>query len=358
MDESPYPLLAERLHALPNGFPPAPDDSHLHLLEKLFTPEEAALAASLRLTLETPEEIAQRLGGDHVHLRKLLKQMSRRGLITAGAAEGGLGFGLMPFVVGIYEMQAPHIDAELAALFEQYYKQAFVQELRVQPSVHRVIPVYESVSVDLEVRPYESASDIVAACRSWGVIDCICRKQKQLIGDGCQHPLDVCLVMSIRPGAFDQVPAVKALTQEEAMSTLRRAAHAGLVHSVSNNQQELWYVCNCCTCSCGILRGQSELGLANVIARSDFVNEVDSNLCMACGECVQRCQFNAITLGTDLKIEARRCTGCGVCVITCPEGALHLVPRPAEDRLTPPEKEVDWLEARAQARGIDLNQVR
>ena len=52
--------------------------------------------------------------------------MARRGLIQAGRdADGGLGFGLMPFVVGIYEMQGTTIDAELARLFEDYYQQAF-----------------------------------------------------------------------------------------------------------------------------------------------------------------------------------------------------------------------------------------
>ena len=56
--------------------------------------------------------------------------MAKRGLITAGRAPtGGLGFGLMPFVVGIYEMQAGRIDAELARLFEDYYQQTYRQSL-------------------------------------------------------------------------------------------------------------------------------------------------------------------------------------------------------------------------------------
>ena len=53
MDDHSYKRLAEHLDALPNGFPPAEDGAELCLLAKLFTPEEAALAAQLRLTLET-----------------------------------------------------------------------------------------------------------------------------------------------------------------------------------------------------------------------------------------------------------------------------------------------------------------
>ena len=61
MNEKPYRNLAKSLDALPNGFPPAPDGAELRLLAKLYTPEEAALAAELRFSRETPEEIAARL---------------------------------------------------------------------------------------------------------------------------------------------------------------------------------------------------------------------------------------------------------------------------------------------------------
>jgi H+/Na+-translocating ferredoxin:NAD+ oxidoreductase subunit B len=352
-----YRLLAERLDALPNGYPPTPDGAELRLLRRLFTPEEAALAASLRMTLETPAEIAARTGRDEAGLAKQLKGMARRGLIKAGRGFGGLGYGLLPFVVGIYEMQAGTIDAELARLFEDYYRQAFGEVLAVQPQVHRVIPVQKTIRVEMEVRPYESAAEIVAACRAWGVVDCICRKQKALIGEPCGHPLDVCMVMSPSTGAFSGTDAVHALTEEEALATLRRAAEAGLVHSVSNSQEGLWYICNCCTCACGILRGMSELGMANVIARSAFVNQVDETLCGACGLCIEWCQFDALALDMTARVDGVRCVGCGVCVPVCPDGALDLVRRPDAEVLPPPVTGDDWLAARAVARGLDMAKV-
>jgi electron transport complex protein RnfB len=353
-----YRLLAERLDALPNGFPPTPDGAELRLLAKIFTPEEAALAASLRLTLETPAEIAVRTGRDPATLPVQLKGMARRGLIKAGRAAGGLGYGLLPFVVGIYEMQGDTIDAELARLFEDYYRQAFGAVLAIQPQVHRVIPVQKTVRFDMEVRPYESAAEIVAACQSWGVVDCICRKQKALIGEPCGHPIDNCMTLSMRAGAFDGNATVRALTQEEALATLRRAAEAGLVHSVSNSQEGIWYICNCCTCSCGILRGLADLGMANVIARSAFVSQVDEALCAGCGLCVERCQFDALVLDAVAEVDRARCVGCGVCVTACPEDALVLVRRPDEEVLPTPATGDDWLAARAAARGLDLSNVR
>jgi ferredoxin len=366
MSDESYRRLAQRLDALPNGFPPTPDGAELRLLARLFSPEEAALAAELRLTLETPAAIAARVGSEASALAPQLKAMARRGLIRADrvtppAGSGGrsaLGFGLMPFVVGIYEMQGSTLDAELARLFEEYYRQAFGRTAAVTPQVHRVIPVNQTVQADMEVRPYEDVTEIVRACRSWGVMDCICRKQKALIGDPCSHPLDVCMTLSATAGAFNNTPGVRPLTQEEALATLRRAAEAGLVHAVSNNQEGLWYICNCCTCSCAILRGMAELGIANVVARSAFVNQVDAERCGACGLCVAECQFSALSLGDDVvQVNQVRCVGCGVCVLICPEDALSLARRPESEVLPPPVTDGEWLAQRAAARGLDLSQV-
>ena len=58
MHQDSYRRLARRLDEMPNGFPPTEDGAELRLLAKLFTPEEAALAAQLRITLETAPEIA------------------------------------------------------------------------------------------------------------------------------------------------------------------------------------------------------------------------------------------------------------------------------------------------------------
>ena len=155
------------------------------------------------------------------------------------------------------------------------------------------------------------------------------------------------MVFSMQPDAFSGVQVVRALSRDEARQVLQMAAEAGLVHCVSNNQQELWYICNCCTCSCGILRGMAELGAANVVARSAFINRVDDALCIACGECVDTCPFHALTLDSSLQIFELRCVGCGVCVPVCPQGALGLERR--AEAMQPPATEADWRSARRSA---------
>ena len=329
-----YQQLAERLNTLPNGFPPAADGAELRLLQKLYTPEEAAIAAQLRLTKESPAQIAARIGGEPVEIRRQLKSMARRGLIAAGEIKGGIGYGLLPFVVGIYENQGPVIDAELAQLFEVYYQQAFVHVSEVEPQFHRVIPVYESVPVEIEIHPHESAAEIVNQAQAWGVLDCMCRKQKALIGDPCEHPIEnTCMTLSQTPGAFDHASVVRALTREEALATLKHVADLGLVHTLGNYREGVSYICNCCTCSCGILRGISEQGFANAVARSAFVSEINADECSSCETCADHCQFSALAL-TDagiMGVDRVRCVGCGLCVVNCPEAAISLARRPESE---------------------------
>jgi electron transport complex protein RnfB len=343
--QSPYMRLARRLDALPNRFPHAEDGSDLRLLAKLFTYQEADLAAGLLSELETSTQIACRLGRDAHETGELLQEMSKKGLISAGKTDQGrLGFGLLPFVVGIYEAQGNRIDVELAQLFEDYFKQAFGGVLAAQPQVHRVVPVGESIKNTLEVQPFESVTGLIDRARSWGVLDCICRKQKALIGEPCGHPVNVCMVLGDEADAFAGGSYVHPLTHAEALQTLRRAAVAGLVHCVSNNQRDLWYICNCCTCSCGVLRGMAELGIANVVANSAFINRVNDALCTGCGECLSSCQFDALHVDGVAQVQEIRCVGCGVCVMACEQGALGLERRP--DGIATPLTEDDWRKAR------------
>jgi electron transport complex protein RnfB len=358
-----YRQLAAQLDALPKGFPATPDGLELAVLAYLFTPEEAALVAQMRLTPETPAALAARLGdrisGEARDLRLTLKSLASRGLITAARTEGGLEYAIRPFALGFYEAQNTRLDAEFAQLVEAYFKQAFTAALAVEPQLHRVIPIGETVPVSIDVQPTESAAAIVNQAQAWGVIDCICRKQKALIGEACEHPIEVCMVFSDMPEAFDHADEVRALTRGEALTLLRTAAEAGLVHTVGNYQDRTPYICNCCTCSCVILRGIAELGMANVVARAAFESVVDADLCISCETCAEWCQFGALALDGEgiMAVNRRRCVGCGQCVLHCDQGALSLVRRP-EDEIKPvPATHHDWQVQRAKARGLDLADV-
>ncbi len=359
MSNDVYGKLAKRLDALPNGFPATASGVELELLAKLFTPEEAALAATLRLTEEPADVIAERAGVEAEKAYDTLKEMARRGLIRAGRGRGELVFSLMPFVVGFYEEQLPRMDAELAMLVERYLQETQGAGMTTSaPALHRVIPVEESIPFELEIFPYERASQLLENAKSWGVRDCICRIQQRLIGKGCDHPVESCLVFAPVEGAFDHSEVDRAISKEEALRILREAEAAGLVHSTGNYREPHYYICNCCTCCCGILRGVAEFGVPTAVARADFQAVVDADTCAGCRDCVDCCQFAALSVpGDTCTVDLARCVGCGLCATVCPTGALHLERRPAGEVPPPPKDIKEWGMERAEQRGISLAEV-
>ncbi len=359
MPENAYRTLARRLDALPNGFPATESGVELELLAKLFTPEEAALAAALRLTQEPAAAIAERAGVDADDAYRKLKGMARRGLIRVKRGEGELLFSLMPFVVGFYEEQLPRIDEELASLLERYLQETGGAGIAEHlPAVHRVIPVEESIPFELEIFPYERASQLLEGAKSWGVRDCICRIQQQLIGKGCDHPVESCLVFAPVQGAFDHSEVDRAITKQEALDILHAAEEAGLVHSTGNYREPHYYICNCCTCCCGILRGVAEFGAPAAIARADFMAGVDADACIGCGDCVEDCAFGALSVPADrCEVDPGRCVGCGLCAQACPTGALKLERRPAGEVPPVPQDIKEWGLLRAAQRGISLEEI-
>ena len=349
-----YRRLAKRLDAIPNGFPATESGAELRLLAKIFAPEEAALASIMRLSREPADVIADRAGTEPKATFRTLKTMVRKGQIRAGRKGGELAFGLLPFVVGFYEEQLPRMDRELAQLFEDYFQEVRGSFVDYEPSIHRVLPVEEAIPAGIEIYPFERATELLESAKAWGVRDCICRVQRSLLGKACEHPIENCLVFAPVADVFDHSETTRAIGKAEALRILREAEDAGLVHSPGNFRDGHYYICNCCTCSCGVLRNVAEFSLPTAIARSAFVAAVDVEACSGCGDCLERCQFGALSLPELTAIvDEGRCVGCGLCATTCPSEAIHLERRPEGDFSPPPVDFMDWMAQRAHSRGLD-----
>lgn len=51
---------------------------------------------------------------------------------------------------------------------------------------------------------------------------------------------------------------------------------------------------------------------------------VDSKLCDGCGECIEICPNEAISLDEVAYVNEDECAECGLCVDECPNGAITL----------------------------------
>jgi electron transport complex protein RnfB len=359
MSQEIYRKLAQRLDAIPNGFPATESGVELRLLAKIFTPEEAALVSQMRLGHESAADIAARAGIDPETAYRTLKAMARKGLVRYRKVDGELIFGLMAFAVGIYEEQLPRIDAEMAALFEAYFQETHgVGATVAGPAYQRVIPVGEAVPVDMEIFPYERATEMIENAKSWGVRKCICRVQQRLIGKGCDHEIENCLVFAPVAGVFVDSETDRAIDKEESLRILGEAEEAGLVHTTGNYRDGVSYICNCCSCCCAILRGLTEFDVPTAVAHSDFRAVVDADLCIGCGDCVERCQFGALAVPDEVaEVDIARCVGCGVCAVVCPADALQLERRPKSDSPQLPADRREWADQRARERGISMADI-
>lgn len=72
-------------------------------------------------------------------------------------------------------------------------------------------------------------------------------------------------------------------------------------------------------------KAQTERPVPNAVAR------VDSNLCTACGLCLEVCLMSARHLQGTAIVDETRCVGCGACVEVCPAGATSLVERSVKE---------------------------
>ncbi len=356
-----YHKLARVLDTLPNGFPATQSGVEIKLLKKIFTPEQADLFCDLRLTFETAQQVAERTGRPVEELDRQLKDMGKAGQLFAIDFGEVMVFRMLPWVFGIYEFQLNRLDKEFAELNEEYAPFFGQQFFSQTPQLMRVVPVEKEISAQQEVISYEKISDLIEQNVSFLVNDCVCKKEKSLLGHPCDRPVQVCLAMAPVPKVFEKYPAGREITKQEAHDLIKMAEEAGLVHLTYNVQGGGFYICNCCKCCCGVLRSINELGIpAPLVINSNYYATIDAEKCISCGTCSdERCQVGAIEDDTDAhRIIRERCIGCGLCISTCPNDAIRLVHKGPDQIKQPPVNEDAWFEERGRMRGVDFSRYK
>jgi electron transport complex protein RnfB len=321
----------------------------IRVLKKIFSLEEAGLASRLTGKFEQVNAIIQRNDLTADETKKLLFEMLRRGLVWYEKKDGKRCFRLAPFIVGLYEAQLELMDHELAHLVEEYMANGGAAGImKPEPALHRVLPAQDTVKTEW-ILPYEDVCAILMSAKTFHVRDCICRVEQEYLGRKCEFPVHMCLSFS----NIERPSQEGDISREEALALLNRSEEVGLVHTVSNVMQDIGYVCNCCSCCCGILRGITDFGILNSVAYANYYAVIDPELCVGCGDCIERCQVHAIH-GMDgvSAVDRERCIGCGLCVTGCPNEVARLERKPEAERIQPPVDFAAWEHERLVNRGL------
>ena len=352
IDTEVYGRLADALDRLPIGFPRTKSGVELQILERLFSPEEAKVASHMTGTIEAVETIAQRADLPKDEVEEKLTAMLSRWVIWGSIEDGVRKYRLAPYVVGIYEVQSETMDHDLAHLFERYWMEGGGEGImKYHPDTHRVDPAHAALEKSEVILPYNDVRKLMLQAKSFQVRNCICRRQQELLGTKrCEFPVRNCITFF----SMELPESPNTITKEEALKLLDEAEEMGLVHCVANQQRGLFWVCNCCGCCCGILRGILELGMENTSVRANYYAVCDPDQCKGCGTCEDRCHVKAVSVPVNgtATIDRTKCIGCGVCVTGCPNEAMSLKLRPDAEMLVPPENYRAWEQARLRNRGL------
>lgn len=326
--------MREKLDQMPLGFPATASGVEIEILKSLFSEEEAETALHLSPLPEEASRIAERCGLDAQELEERLEEMSKKGLIFRARHGGKTFYNTAPFMIGLYEYSVEKMDQELAALYRQYYDEAYVEEMGSSDVPgFKVLPIAEEIQADLTLFPYLNLKEEVMRARKISVAECICRKEARLTGGGCDHPMETCLSFGAAAEYYIENGIGREIRAEEALAILEEADRAGLVHA-GVNTKHLSNICNCCPCCCASMKGITLMGMdKHKFLNAIFEAVIEEGTCTGCEECLERCPVKAIQVDEIARVNREKCLGCGLCASTCPSGAISLTLR--KDREEP-----------------------
>ena len=343
-----FRALAGRLNAAPMALPEPRDprawEGWREILEILYTPEEAALAARLPLKPTPLDQLAESLGVPAAELAPRLEAMCDKGIVMdlRNAQTGRVKYLLAPPLGGFFEfsMMRAHDripKKRMAEALAAYCDgdAAFAREVFDRDTVIGRTVVHETTLADEtpDVLEWERATALLEGARAIAVSICYCRHAASHLGQACDAPQQSCFTLN---GGADFVVRRgfgRAAERSEALELLHQAREAGLVQIADNVQQRPAFLCNCCGCCCHQLRAINRFGLDDAVNRSGFVPCCDEGVCKGCGRCARACPITAIHMEPRHTAQSRRnrlfpqvddhrCLGCGVCADTCRNHAL------------------------------------
>jgi len=341
--DSVYTRLQQRFDANITGAPASP--VFMQILRLLYSPQEAHIASHLPIIPTPLESLARRMGMPAYQLESHLDRLARRGVVFDVSQGEKRYYALPPVVIGFFEyvfMRAredlPMI--ELAHLFDEYMGQdeRFAQAVFEGDTQLARTLLRESALSDenaSEVLDWEKASEIIRQAPFVHVTLCSCRHKASLLGKACARPIETCLTLG--GDTLSKLGMARQISHAEALDILAQAKTNGLMQVCDNVQRRPAFICNCCSCCCGMVQAIRNFNLRHAIATSNWIMQVDLEKCTGCGKCIKICPVQAISLEIGDKLGKHRswavldeglCLGCGVCASACPNSGVTFKARP------------------------------
>ena len=289
------------------------DDPEYRILEPIVDDDMCKVMLHMKLdTPRTTEELAKRCKASVEWTREQLDKLNEAGVCRTmeglNGAKAGWYYpiwvpGIMEGILSNNEQCERYPD--LGACFEEYTRRRIAMVAPVMQNgkqgmmLMRVMPVMSAIENNSKTASYDEVRTLVEKASAISVGPCSCRRSRRLIGEGCGHlEEDMCMYLNDNAINYSRLGSHRLITKEEAYEILKRAEDNGLVHEINQTPgfEDTTAICNCCGCSCYALRIANMFRSAKSI-QSNFLAKVDKNKCVACGQCVENCQTNALKLG-------------------------------------------------------------
>ncbi|WP_238883830.1 FAD-dependent oxidoreductase [Clostridium sp. YIM B02551] len=288
-----------------------PTDPEYRILEPVTSDEEAEVALHLEIRKPmTVKEVAKLCKKPEDEVEKILYKMAVDGSIKLDEEDGVDKYCLELYVPGVMEYMIDNKEnvekyPVIAECFEEYTRKLGIimaGNIPIGLGVMRVIPIESAIDGDTRRASYEEISYLLNKNEVFAVTDCACRVSMRVKGEGCGHTVeDICIRLGPAAEYYIRTGKGRSITREEAIAICEKAEKEGLMHQIPNlsGPGNALAICNCCGCSCFGLRN-ANLYKNPDWSRSNYVSQIDQDKCVACGECVENCPSNALTLGLSL----------------------------------------------------------
>lgn len=337
-------------------------DSSYDVVMFNFTEDEAQAVLEMpRGVYFTATEFAVQSGRDEAECLALCEDLSKRGMLYRARRSGVPYFHLVAHAHGMWEYGllgyycngSEDIAREYCGLHQTQWGAEVTDDFyNAETTFYYPIPVNSEVVADAEILPYDDYEKVIERNSVIGVSPCQCRLRRELQNDkaeSCDHPLETCLTFGEEAEYYIENGIARQIDKDEAREILQCSIDAGMViQSAYTKNTEV--ICQCHGDCCDILSSYVVLGeaLNNDIAGSfnAFGNlshynlVVDTDACVKCGACAERCPMFAITMDDEQgPVVDGKCIKCGQCGTVCPVEARKLTVR--EDAAELPESMLD-----------------